>query len=302
MSDVIFKLPPIERGGYSLAAPESWAMKAFGIDTLRSRYDGSKCKVAILDTGVDVSHPEFAGGRILGFRDFVGDGLHDANGHGTHTTATVGGNSSTVGVSKCGLYHGKVLSDGGSGGDTGISDGIDWAIRQGVDIISMSLGSSSPAPRIEQAIIRATDAGIWVVVAAGNSGQGGVDYPGRYLSAFSCAAVDRNFSVASFSSRGDKLDVSGPGVDITSARPGGGYVNMSGTSMSTPFVAGALSLYRHGLKEKFMKVPSVYELRKQISYRAQDLGTVGDDTNYGPGWLNPALLLLGITPDPAPVE
>lgn len=115
------------------------------------------------------------------------------------------------------------------------------------------------------------------------------------------AALNVDLSPASFSSAGEKIDTSGPGVNIWSARPGGGYQQMSGTSMATPFVAGLLGLYRRALEIKGLPVPDVYDLRKLLFDRSTDTHTPGDDRRTGPGWVTPMLLSLSLTPDPPPI-
>ncbi len=293
-------LPPITLGPLYIRAPESWAMPLWHVDDLRKLSDGTGVITAVLDTGGDIRHPDLAG-RIVSSQDFTGSRggpNDDRNQHGTHCLGTVGAASPSIGVSQgCKLLCGKVLSDSGSGGDDSIAAGIDWAVASGAEVISMSLGGSY-SPPIEAACKRAAAAGVWVIAAAGNSGQGGVDYPGKLPECISVAAIDRNFNVAGFSSRGDKLDCSGPGVDIVSCRPGGGYQSMSGTSMATPFIAGLMTLLRGAIKAKGGSMPDVSGLRALLANRAVDLGSPGDDTSYGPGWVSPLMLAVGVTPNP----
>lgn len=299
--EVWFDLPPIIWGPkyIGVRAPASWAIEALAVPEFRKVADGEGVTVAVLDTGVDETHPEFTG-RLDGWESFVpGENYRDGHGHGSHCLGTVLGNSPEIGIGqKTRGLSGKVLSNGGSGADTWIAAGIRWALSRGAAIISMSLGSSSEAPRITEAIKEAADAGVWVVCAAGNSGQAGIDWPGKSEHAINVGAYDRAFKVAAFSSRGEKLDIMGPGVAIVSARPGGGYQEMSGTSMATPAVAGMLALFRSGLVKTGQRVPTVYELRTMLAARAVDAGAPGDDPDYGPGWLAPAMMALGLTPKP----
>ena len=296
---ILHTLPIVTIGQFFAAAPESWAMPLWGVDGLRKLSDGTNVTTAVLDTGGDANHPDLAG-RIIESRDFTGSRYTaDKNGHGTHCLGTVGASAPSIGVSQgCKLLCGKVLGDSGSGGDGGIANGIDWAVDRGAEVISMSLGSSSPSPTIQAACKRAADAGVWVIAAAGNEGRQGVGYPGGFPECISVAAVDRNFQVASFSSRGDKLDCSGPGVDIVSCKPGGGYQSMSGTSMATPFIAGVMTLLRGAMKATGVPIPGVAGLRSLLMSRAVDLGKPGDDTDYGPGWVSPLMLAVGVTPNP----
>ncbi|CAN5418809.1 hypothetical protein BH11PLA2_BH11PLA2_32520 [soil metagenome] len=299
----VYSLPPIfdVRDASNLAA--SWAFAAWDVDALRKMHDGSGVTVAVLDTGADDTHPDLAG-RIVKQRDFTNSrvGYRDSHGHGTHCLGTVGGLTRTIGLANGPLLNGKVLGDSGSGSDGGIADGIDWAVAEGAQVISMSFGSSGQSGPIKAACDRAAAKGVWVIAAAGNEGRAGVGYPGGYASCISVAAIDRNFKVANFSSRGDKLDCSGPGVDMISCKPGGGYQSMSGTSMATPFIAGLLACYRGLLKAKSLPIPDVAGLRKLLGSRTVDLGTTGDDTDYGPGWVAPLMLAITAVPNPKPLE
>ncbi|GAA1725288.1 S8 family serine peptidase [Isoptericola hypogeus] len=224
-------------------------------------FDGTGTTVAVLDTGYDLAHPDLAG-RVTASRTFVGGAVQDANGHGTHTASTVAGTGAAsdgrfAGVAPgADLLVGKVLGDDGSGPTSGILDGMEWAVEQGADVVSMSLGDASATsctgPDVE--MIEALSDEALFVVAAGNEGlRGQVSTPGCTPSALTVGAVDRQDETASFSSRGPvvggpaaKPDIASQGVDVVAARTGGApdfpYATMSGTSMATPHVAGAAAL------------------------------------------------------------
>lgn len=304
-----FHIPPdLIRGPEAdflpLAGETNWGMSVFGVEQLRSQYDGSGVIVGITDTGVDRTHPILS--NCFAAKDFTGSpiGAGDRNQHGTHVTGTVGGTDPRIGVAPgCRTVHAKVLSDGGSGAGTWIAAGMRWAVDQGAEILSMSLGSSSEDPTITRAMKELAEKGVWIIAAAGNSGANtpDVDWPGRSPHCISVAALASNLTPASFSSAGAKIDTSGAGVNIWSAKPGGGYQQMSGTSMATPFVAGMLALYRSGLKRLGRPMPTVYQLRETLFARSTDVGTPGDDRRTGPGWVTPLLLALDLTPLPNPV-
>ncbi|MEV6197909.1 S8 family serine peptidase [Streptomyces sp. NPDC051920] len=227
--------------------------------------DGKGVKVAVLDTGADLGHPDLAG-RIGETRSFVpGEAVQDGHGHGTHTASTVGGSgAASDGAEKgvapgAGLLIGKVLADSGYGDESWIIAGMDWAADQGAKVVSMSLGTSTPSDGtdvISQAVNRLTDeSGALFVVAAGNSGaEGTVGSPGAADKALTVAAVDSADKRASFSSQGPRVgdyglkpDISAPGVAVLAAKAGGSaatgwYQTMSGTSMATPHVAGAAAI------------------------------------------------------------
>ncbi|MEU2024518.1 S8 family serine peptidase [Streptomyces sp. NPDC016469] len=239
-------------------APQAWA----------EGYDGKGIKVAVLDTGIDEDHPDVKD-RILETKSFVpGEEVDDKNGHGTHVASTIAGSgAASDGVNKgvapeAGLLVGKVLSDGGSGADSGIIEAMEWAKAEGADVVSMSLGSSIPDdgtdPMAQAVNTLSADGGPLFVIAAGNAyGAGTIGSPGSADEALTIAAVDKQDGRADFSSMGPlvrsyglKPDLSAPGVGINAAAsqsvPGieGMYQSMDGTSMATPHVAGAAAILK----------------------------------------------------------
>lgn len=306
----IFTIPPdtrldAEAQFLPLAGEINWGVEAFNVAALRNLTDGSGVVVGVVDTGIDVTHPLLAP-NVIGAQDFTGSafGYADRNGHGTHCSGTVAATDPRIGMAPgAKLLHGKGLGDSGSGSGTGIAAAIRWCVSKGAEIISMSLGSSGEDRTITAAMREVSDVGVWVIAAAGNSGGGtpNVDWPGRSEYAISVAALSPDLSPASFTSAGAKIDTAYAGVNIWSCRPGGGYAQMSGTSMATPGVAGVLALYRAGLKVKQQRIPTVIELRQLLFGRSTDTHTPGDDLRTGPGWVTPLLLALNLSPDPPPV-
>lgn len=301
-------LPPVDiiatAEALPLAGEVNWGMTVFGVEQLRKVTDGTGIKLGVVDTGVFASHPILQA-NLAGAKDFTGSssGSGDRNGHGTHVSGTVFGSDSRIGVAPGAKgYHGKGLGDSGSGGNSLIA-AIEWCVEQGCTIVSNSWGGGGQSASWEAAFKRWADAGIWLVMAGGNSGPNtpNTDWPGRSLNLINVAALNQDLSPASFSSAGDKIDTSGPGVNIWSARPGGGFAQLSGTSMATPFVAGLLGLYRRALELKGLRVPNVYELREKLFARSTDTHTPGDDRRTGPGWVTPILLELDLTADPPPI-
>lgn len=286
------------------AAEANWGMVWAGLDQLRELARGQKMKVAGIDTGIDANHPAFT--NLKDAADFTGSpvGPNDRHGHGTHISGTIGAQDPRIGVfPECELYHGKGLGDNGSGSGRAIQSAMQWAASQGCGVISMSLGSSGEDTRITGFMKELAEAGVWVVAAAGNSGPNtpDVDWPGRSPHCISVAALAPDFSPASFSSAGAKIDTAGPGVNIWSARPGGGYQQMSGTSMATPWIAGVLALYRAALTKAGIVPPKIDAVRRMLGVDSTDVYTKGIDRRTGPGALLPILLTLNVEPDPPPV-
>ncbi|MFF3749239.1 S8 family serine peptidase [Streptomyces sp. NPDC002018] len=251
----------LDRSTGQINAPAAWA----------AGYRGQGVKVAVLDTGADTTHPDLAG-RVVGSKDFSGSGgTEDVFGHGTHVASTVGGSGAASGGTRkgvapdSGLLIGKVLGNDGYGTESQVIAGMEWAAAEGAKVINMSLGSDAPTDGTDpmsHALDEITAAsGALFVVAAGNTGEMGdrtVGSPGAADAALTVGAVDRDDSLAPFSSRGPRLgdgavkpDVTAPGVGIVAARATGTtmgdpvdpyYVAASGTSMATPHVAGAAAL------------------------------------------------------------
>ncbi|WP_228988960.1 S8 family serine peptidase [Streptomyces sp. DH8] len=230
-------------------------------------YDGTGTKVAVLDTGADAEHPDLQG-RITASENFTESGdTDDHQGHGTHVASTVGGSGAASGGTKKGvapgadLMVGKVLDDGGSGATSWIIAGMQWAVDNKADVVSMSLGSAGPTdcadPMAQAAAELAESKDTLFVVAAGNLGPSlnTVSSPGCAPGVLTVGAVDRDDSTAGFSSRGPTLgshtlkpEIAAPGVAISAAAAGGrgseAYRSMSGTSMATPHVAGAAAVLK----------------------------------------------------------
>ncbi|MCX7571250.1 S8 family peptidase [Tumebacillus sp. DT12] len=204
--------------------------------------------VAIIDTGVDLQHPDLASKIVAGY-DFVNNDTNadDDQGHGTHCAgiaAALSNNATNVaGMDwNARIMPVKVLSASGSGYTSDIIDGVYWAVDNGAHVLSMSLGGGSKNASFQAAIDYAWNNGRVVVAAAGNNGTSTRVYPGAYNNVISVAATTSSNVKASFSSYGTWVDVAAPGSSILSTKNGGGTTTMSGTSMATPLVAGLVSL------------------------------------------------------------
>ncbi|CAA9269085.1 MAG: possible subtilisin [uncultured Blastococcus sp.] len=245
---------------------EDTAQATWGIQAVRA--DSSSCSgrgigVAVLDTGLDLEHPDFAG-RTVTAQSFVpGEQAQDGHGHGTHCVGTSCGPRSPstgprYGVAyEADIFVGKVLSDAGSGTDGGILAGIDWAVSNACPVISMSLGADvmQAHPPYSAAGARALEQGSLIIAAAGNNADrragrpGFVGAPANSPEIMAVGALDQELAMAYFSARslpgrGGQVDIAGPGYQVLSAWPmPTRYRSISGTSMATPHVAGIAALW-----------------------------------------------------------
>lgn len=299
----IWRLPPYRVRMVQTALSETldWGLQFAGVAEEWSLSKGAGVRVAVLDTGCDAEHPDLREATLL-CEDFSGScvGPRDVQGHGTHCAGVIAARQNNVGVigvaPECKLLIGKVLGDDGSGSSTAVAAGVDWAVAQGADVISMSLGSPDPSPEIRRALGRAVQAGKFVVCAAGNDGRpDSVGYPAAWDElAVAVGAIGPDGRLANFSSRGRQVDVCAPGVNILSSWPGGRYAKLSGTSMATPFVAGVVALAVARCRQlggSAAPLRTQADLIDQLHHTAIDAGAPGADAEYGFGLINPKRLL-----------
>lgn len=223
-----------------------WGVKRVNAAAAWSKTMGQGVKVGIIDTGMDYTHPDLKANYAGGYNALDASKTPlDDNGHGTHVSGIVGASGDGAGVvgvaPKVFLYAVKVLNAQGSGAYSGIVDGIQWAVKNKMNVVNMSLGSPSGSPAIQKAVEAAYKAGVTLVMAAGND-SGPVNYPAKYPQSIAVAASDSADKIASFSSRGPEIAVIAPGVAVYSTYMGGIYKSLSGTSMASPHVAGLAAL------------------------------------------------------------
>lgn len=242
----------------------TWGLQITKAD--QSPFSGRGIKVAVLDTGFDLTHPDFAGRQITTSSFITNEEVQDKQGHGTHCIGTACGPRTLLTPPGYGvaynseIYAGKVLSNRGSGSDGGILAGIQWAVANGCQVISMSLGAPTFQGQrysrvFEAAAKRALRRGSLIIAAAGNESRrdlsrfNPVGHPANCPSIMAVGALTVELKLGFFSNRGfdwrgGQVDIAGPGVNIFSSWPmPARYNTISGTSMATPHVAGIAALY-----------------------------------------------------------
>lgn len=260
---------------------------------------GENVVVAVLDTGIDYQHSDLKH-NIIGGQSFVAgeSDFMDENGHGTHVSGTIAANGKILGVApESKILALKVLNKNGNGRYQDIIRAINWCINwigpagEKVNIMNMSLGGSIADPYMHKAIKEAVKQGISVVCAAGNQGDGKaetdeISYPAYYHESIAVGAVNLNLRIANFSNSNKKIDLVGPGVATYSTYINNKYVELSGTSMATPHVSGAIALIYSRFLKRFNIYPSNDYIRTLISYQAIDLGELGFNNLYGFGFMS----------------
>ena len=286
-------------GGSSTPAPQAtpWGVDKVDADLAWATTTGAGVKVAVIDTGIDMDHPDLVG-NVKGGVDYVQDdgNPNDDNGHGSHVAGTIasvddrgiptvnsGNGIGYVGVApKAHLYAVKVLDRRGSGWLSDVAAGIDWARTNAMHVGNMSLGASSGGTTLKTACDAAELAGVLLVAAAGNSGDGSTSttetsYPAAYASCLAVGATTSSDGLASFSNTGPYVELSAPGTSIPSTYKNGGYATLSGTSMASPHVAGmAALLWTIGTS-------TGARVRSALHSTVVDLGRAGVDNGFGYG-------------------
>jgi len=303
-----FEEPPVVESEVKDDADWTYGLKKTNVPAVREAYGltGEGITVGVLDTGIDADHPDLAG-KVIAWKDWAGDSEEpkDAHGHGTHCAGTIAGGSDSgraIGVAPdAKLIIGRIFGDSGSATISGILGAMNWMTdpdgdpetNDAPELISNSWGGRKGSMQQEQGMWNIVktwrDLGIVPVFAAGNSGPwpNTVGTPGGYPHSFAVGATNGRDNAARFSSRGPikwedveytKPDISAPGVGVLSAKPGGGYQKMSGTSMACPHVAGLTALLLQANPALTVK-----QVEKVLTETSVDLGDEGLDNTYGHG-------------------
>ncbi|MBQ0830949.1 type VII secretion-associated serine protease mycosin [Streptomyces tagetis] len=296
-----------------------WALQRVQLDALWSQSKGKGVRVAVIDTGVDVKHPQLknavdvkSGRNLLPVKDRKGDpiergdenGTTDTVGHGTKVAGIIAARPDArtgfVGLAPEATIVPIQQNDADGNGDTStLADAIRHAVKAGAHVINISqdtVGATTPAPDLEAAVREALDKNVVVVASAGNDGLGGnvkKTYPASFEGVLAVAASDRNNERASFSQSGDFVDVAAPGVDMISTVPRGGHCSDNGTSFSAPYVAGVAAL----IKAKHPRW-TARQIVTQIQQTAERT-FAGHDRLVGWGVVDP---VRALTEDDQPLE
>lgn len=270
-------------------APEAWSIYTGGADVT----------VAIVDTGVQSTHPDLTGRVLPGWCTYCSpqsSSSEDVHGHGTHVSGILGAipNNGQFG---CGINWGamilpvRCLSSSGTGTESQCADAIEWAADHGADIISMSLQYYTGGTPLSDAVNYAFGSGVLLIAAAGNNRGNTIAYPARFDHCMCVGATTQTDTVYSGSNYGPQVDLSAPGVDIYSTWFGSSSAYQTGTSMATPFVSGTAALlmsYNHSL--------SIADIEDILKSTTDDLGTQGWDQYFGTGRLNTYSALIAALP------
>lgn len=249
--------------------------------------DASGVLVGVIDTGIDLTHPDIQAHLVKGYNVVKPDASpEDDVGHGTHVagviSALVNNRLGVAGMTwSSRILPVKVLDETGAGSTYAVALGIIWATDQGAKVINMSLGNYATSGFLHDAIKYAYDRDVVLIAASGNDNTDRPSYPAYYPEVFAVAASDSNNNRAPFSNFGPYIDVAAPGVNIASTYPKNQYVSLSGTSMASPHVAALAALIR--ATNPALKNTEVMDIMRST---AQDIGDPGVDPQFGHGLIN----------------
>ncbi len=271
-----------------------WNLPAIGTEKGWSISKGDEdVTIAVVDTGVDLDHPDLANRLVEGY-NILGENTNpdDDNGHGTHVAGIIASETNNrEGIAGLTWYNKimpiKAMSAEGFGTTFDIAKGIIWAVDNGADVINLSLGNYKESNVLKRAIRYAHNNNVVMIAAAGNDGSTQPSYPAAYPEVLSVSAVSNDGTLAEFSNYGNYINISAPGVYIPSTYFNEQYASLSGTSMAAPHVAALAALIKSANPEL-----NNTEITSIIQKTARDLGKKGKDIQFGSGLIdvNKALL------------
>jgi len=271
-----------------------WGITRIGADKIWDKSTGSGIKVAVIDTGVDLLHTDLSANISTGY-DFVNNDASpmDDNGHGTHVAGIIASVQNGIGVigaaNTAKIMPVKVLNNQGYGYLSDVAKGIYYAADNGARVINLSLGAPSDSLTLKAAVDYAVKKGVVIAAAAGNDSGQTCSYPAAYASVICVVATDSYNKLASFSNIGGEL--AAPGVYNYSTYPGNLYKYMSGTSMSTPHVAGSVAVVMSLCKDC-----TSTQVKDILHNTAVDLGVTGKDSIFGYGLVDLVAAVTSLTP------
>jgi thermitase len=277
------------RSDADIDAPEGW--DAAGLGGFPA---SGGTKIGIVDTGIDQTHPELSGKVVDCGAAFGGAVLNgtcaDDNMHGTHVAGTIAGKANNAtGVAGVAFNSNLTIckalyTAAGTGLTSDVANCINWTHTRGAKVISMSLGGGESAT-LKNAVAAAWEngsaSGSVLVAAAGNDGDGTLNYPAAYPEVVSVAATDHNDARATFSNANADVEIAAPGVNVLSTIPGGQYAELSGTSMATPHTSGVV-----GVLWQLFPTSTASGIRSRLDAAVDDLGPAGRDQSFGFGRVN----------------
>ena len=253
-----------------------WEISKFDITKYWNKTTGKNVRIGVLDSGCDSTHDDLKDNIVSGYNTFTkSTDVNDDNGHGTHVAGTIAASNNKVGMvgvaPDATIVPIKVLDRSGSGSASNIADGINWAVDNGCEILTMSLASRHSVSSIERAMAYAHKNNVIVVCAAGNSGKNtSIMYPANSNNAIAVGAINQSLEICGFSCMGSELDFLSPGDKIFSCAPKNSYAIMSGTSMATPFAVGCIALTLSYLKSKNLSTSNIIDLLKNHSIKSNN--------------------------------
>ena len=282
-----------------------WNVSHFDLPKVWLMSKGEGVRVAVLDTGVDLDHPDLVKNLLPGI-NFVSNGKppNDDNQHGTHVAGIIAAENNDIGMvgvaPEAKIIPVKVLDGRGAGNLVNVAKGIRWAADEAkADLICMSLGSPNPVQEVRKAIQHAQSKGVVCFVAAGNSGKTkNLFYPAEYSETVAIGSIDENLGRSSFSNTGENLDFMAPGGKILSTVPDNWYAVLSGTSMAAPFATGVAALLLSYMRRKGVSAPKTADeyirVFKDHTIPITNADLKGQKFYQGFGIIEPAKLLEAI--------
>lgn len=285
-----------------------WGVDRVDAELAWKKSVGQEVNVGVLDTGIDLKHPDLTERIKKGYNAIDPSKLPvDNNGHGTHVAGIIAATDNSIGVigvaPAANLYPIKVLNDAGTGYVSDVIEGLEWAISNNLQVVNMSFGSNSGNEALKEAISLAYQAGLVLVAAAGNNAGGSVTYPAAYPEVIAVSATDSSDNLAQFSSTGPEVDLSAPGTNILSTYKRSKYATLSGTSMAAPHASGAVAeVLATPINPLYDLNGNGYwdpqEVKSLLENTADDLGDPGFDFYFGHGLVDVEESVTGIQSSP----